>query len=1612
MTNKALNLTADDIDNDEAINVAPDYVVNTMNDSLDPTYLSKFIDAEFLDSSPDALTLTLEQLELEKKEKLDMDEFGQDENQGLSAEEKEKRVLCPRIYQYELYQKALKENIIAVLHTGSGKTLIAVMLLKQMALQEKHERLVRLKTKLTFFLVDRVPLVFQQSNVIRANCDVEVKHMCGQMDVDNWSEKKWNTVFDESDVCVMTAQIFLDTLRHGFIKMDRVNLLIFDECHHGTKKHPYNVIMREFYDSCPKEDRPRIFGMTASPMNSKAKVHYSATQLEQNLCSKIHTATDLDALAAFLNPPKEVTVVYNSAPQNQGDTSLTEAIRQKLGYIDRYQLCFKRVDQVTKDLGHWCADRLWKYMLMDLERKLEVVSQDMDVQSLWDEDKALKECADMVNSNVIPDHPPHNQSWFTPKMLKLLSMLTVLTRQGEFCGIIFVETRHTAKAIQLAIEADPMLFEFFNCDILIGHGGREEGDVNMGFKDQNRVIDKFRRGQLNLMIATNVAEEGLDIQPCNVVIRFDFMTTPIGYIQSRGRARKDKSIFAIMVENDNHNQIGTLEHYRQLEEGMKIFCKALPADRNVALRFANDSGIYDRAFDPEHDNDDDYMEDSYTVKSTQALVTKQSAVPLLYRYCGSLPSDKFTALQPSFEITSSSQEGFTCTVRLPSNAAVREVTSKVCPSKIQAKTVAAVNCCKQLHLKKALTDHLLPINHKREILGNMEAVFDENGMIVGSRRRRAMYEKRVPRFWKRPLVNPWEEELEELAAMQDVETDKDLLVSTLNRNGLKVEDISDGIAQKPTDGNGIVDNIKRIDLIHDSSNNNNNNNGDLIDFNDTNMNETCTDLSMATPKEIANAEVSDVEEIPLEDMDGPFDLWVSMIEFGVDQGALDGIPIRRLCMLTWRQFPELPTLDLNTRGAYFSVKIKPFSTPLSVDKESIIALKEFNILMASEITNKEYSCLLGDFPYFLAPLKATGGGQGNNYSTMEAVYGSLDWNEIRQSPKKTLLPLDLESDVTSNDVILVDHANRSQRYFVSRVRKDLTPSSPIISTEALREVGYDNMADYYEKNFSVQVTNWTQPIINVRKISKVMNFLSPSIVVEPKARKSTAAFVIPEFCHQYFISASVFQTWMIIPSVMTRVDALLSAQEAKKRYALWITDTLMLEAYTTPSANMEMDYERLETLGDSFLKFVATCRLYTNFPFSDEGELHCLRIRVICNRALYRAAKRLKIFRYVSSHTFNRRHWRPHGFIAATDTENTLKDARQHTLSDKTLADIVEASLGAAFLSGGLEAGLKCAIAMQIPFDDIQTWSDFYPTFLASREKLPPRAEISALRSVNMPKIKELSNHDFSNPLLVVEALTHASLPNSTAPCYQRLEFLGDAILDFLVIQYLYNKYPEADPGLITDLKDSCVNNHVLGIVCLENGLHKHIIHYSGILVRSIEHTVNEIQQIKDNKEDVGEFWLSLNIPKVLSDVVESMLGAVFVDSEFNWDPVQRLFELWLVPLLDVHVTPELVQVHPVNKLITTLQRLGCEAFMLRNVTTSSTAATGQKCVIFLHDKPFASGSSDNIKVARREAAERALKRVEDEPGLLEKVCNCGVIRDRKLDMKILQEESNDDNYF
>lgn len=92
---------------------------------------------------------------------------------------------------------------------------------------------------LTARQVDSVTLVYQQAAVLRNSIDQSVAQFFGAMGPDLWSKKTWDEHFEKNMVIVCTAEILCQCLLSSYIKMEQINLLIFDEAHHTKKDHPY-----------------------------------------------------------------------------------------------------------------------------------------------------------------------------------------------------------------------------------------------------------------------------------------------------------------------------------------------------------------------------------------------------------------------------------------------------------------------------------------------------------------------------------------------------------------------------------------------------------------------------------------------------------------------------------------------------------------------------------------------------------------------------------------------------------------------------------------------------------------------------------------------------------------------------------------------------------------------------------------------------------------------------------------------------------------------------------------------------------------------------------------------------------------------------------------------------------------------------------------------------------------------------------------------------------------------------------------------------------------------------------------------------------------------------
>jgi endoribonuclease Dicer len=118
--------------------------------------------------------------------------------------------------------------------------------------------------------------------------------------------------------------------------METIDLLILDECHHAVKKHPYSLVMSEFYHTTPKDKRPAIFGMTASPVNlkgvsSQVDCAIKIRNLETKLDSTVCTIKDRKELEKHVPMPSEIVVEYDKAATMW---SLHETIKQMIAAVE------------------------------------------------------------------------------------------------------------------------------------------------------------------------------------------------------------------------------------------------------------------------------------------------------------------------------------------------------------------------------------------------------------------------------------------------------------------------------------------------------------------------------------------------------------------------------------------------------------------------------------------------------------------------------------------------------------------------------------------------------------------------------------------------------------------------------------------------------------------------------------------------------------------------------------------------------------------------------------------------------------------------------------------------------------------------------------------------------------------------------------------------------------------------------------------------------------------------------------------------------------------------------------------------------------------------------
>lgn len=442
-------------------------------------------------------------------------------------------------------------------------------------------------------------------------------------------------------------------------------------------------------------------------------------------------------------------------------------------------------------LGPWCADKVAGMMVRELQKHIKHEQEELHRKFLLFTDTFLRKIHALCEEHFSP--ASLDLKFVTPKVIKLLEILRkykpyerqqfesvewynnrnqdnyVSWSDSEdededeeieekekpetnfpspftniLCGIIFVERRYTAvvlnRLIKEAGKQDPEL-AYISSNFITGHGiGKNQPrnkQMEAEFRKQEEVLRKFRAHETNLLIATSIVEEGVDIPKCNLVVRFDLPTEYRSYVQSKGRARAPISNYIMLADTDK---------IKGFEEDLKTYKAIEKILRNKCSKSV-DTGETD--LEPVVDDDDVFPPYVLRPDDGGPRVTINTAIGHINRYCARLPSDPFTHLAPKCRTRELPDGTFYSTLYLPINSPLRASIVGPPMSCVRlAERVVALICCERLHKIGELDDHLMPVGKETVKYEEELDLHDEEETSVpgrpGSTKRRQCYPKAIP----------------------------------------------------------------------------------------------------------------------------------------------------------------------------------------------------------------------------------------------------------------------------------------------------------------------------------------------------------------------------------------------------------------------------------------------------------------------------------------------------------------------------------------------------------------------------------------------------------------------------------------------------------------------------------------------------------------------------------------------------------------------------------------------------------------------------------------------------------------------------------------------------
>ncbi|MBU2612160.1 MAG: DEAD/DEAH box helicase [Nanoarchaeota archaeon] len=472
--------------------------------------------------------------------------------------------LTPRKYQEEIFKTCVEKNCLVVLPTGIGKTLVALMV--------AIKRMQNFPGEKVLFLAPTRPLAEQHLLYFKKN----LPDLFGSLELFTGSvhAKKRKKIWETADIIFSTPQCIANDLKKRLYSLNEVCLLIEDEAHRCTKNYDYTFVAKKYMES---SNNPRIIGLTASPGSDAGKI--------KEICKNL----SIEEVELRTRDSPDVKIYLQELQFEKREVELTKEIKEIKNILQR--IYEEYVDELR--IKNFFFGPSNKIALIELQKKLgSQLSRNFSSPSsyfaisLVAQAIKISHALELLETQTIESFHKYQKNilnqaekrqskgvirlakredfilaYDKTRFLiqkgeehpKIKEIIKVVRDEGKnknnLKTIIFTQFRDTANLVSKSINN----LKGIKSKVFVGQAKKDGGGLSQ--KEQKKIIEEFSNGETNVICATSIGEEGLDIPEVDLVIFYEPVSSAIRSIQRRGRtARLSKGKLIILITKDTKDE--------------------------------------------------------------------------------------------------------------------------------------------------------------------------------------------------------------------------------------------------------------------------------------------------------------------------------------------------------------------------------------------------------------------------------------------------------------------------------------------------------------------------------------------------------------------------------------------------------------------------------------------------------------------------------------------------------------------------------------------------------------------------------------------------------------------------------------------------------------------------------------------------------------------------------------------------------------------------------------------------------------------------------------------------------------------------------------------------